>query len=94
MTLTEAKLNLRIDTNDNDELIQSLVNSLPDYIYLTTGMKETDQASEPLVNTVSGFLLTLWYYGDHTDDVKLQRTIDNLLKAISLKVKTLNQEES
>ena len=49
-------------------------------------MSIEQQETEPLVDTVSGFLLTLWYYSDHTDDVKLQRTIDNLLKCITLKV--------
>ena len=86
MTLAEAKSVLRIDTTDNDALITSLVNALPDYIELTTGMTATQQATEPLVQTVSGFLVTLWYYSDHADDVKLQRTIDNLLKCITLKV--------
>ena len=86
MTLEDAKLTLRIDTDDNDDLIESLIDSLPDYIYLTTGMKEEDQSGDPLVETVSGFLIKLWYYGDQADEVRLQRTINNLLKAISLKV--------
>ena len=49
-------------------------------------MGYSQQQSEPLVDTVSGFLLTLWYYGDHSDTDKLQRVIDSLLKAITLKV--------
>lgn len=49
-------------------------------------MGYTQQQVEPLVDTVSGFLLTLWYYGDHSDTDKLQRVIDSLLKAITLKV--------
>ncbi|MBO5480155.1 MAG: phage gp6-like head-tail connector protein [Clostridia bacterium] len=95
MTLSEAKAVLRIDTDDNDALVQSLCNALPDYIEVTTGMTETQQASEPLVKTVSGFLLILWYYSDHADDVKLQRTIDNLLKCITFKVdRTGNDDQS
>lgn len=94
MTLTEAKEILRVDNTENDNLIQSLVNSIAGYIELTTGMKETDQLDEPMCKTVGGFLLTLWYYGDHTDDIKLTRTIDSLLKTISLKVVKNKQEQS
>lgn len=89
MTLTEAKAVLRVDTTYNDDLITSLLAALPGYIELTTGMKEADQATEPLVKTVSGFILMLWYYSDHVDDVKLQRTIDSLLKAITLKARPI-----
>ena len=49
-------------------------------------MSAEQQETEPLVETVSGFILTLWYFSDHSDDIKLQRTIDNLLKCITLKV--------
>ncbi len=87
MTLTEAKNVLRVDTTDNDDLITSLLTALPDYIELATGMSAARQATEPLVKTVSGFIITLWYYSDHADDLKLQRTINELLKSITLKAK-------
>ena len=89
MTLSEAKAVLRVDTTYNDDLITSLLAALPGYIEISTGMKAADQATEPLVKTVSGFILMLWYYSDHTDDEKLQRTIDNLLTAISLKARAV-----
>lgn len=85
LTLEQACNILRVDVGNNDELIQSLIGAVPDYIEVTTGMNKEQQEGEPLVDTVSGFLLTLWYYADHADDVKLQRTIDNLLKCITLK---------
>lgn len=91
LSVAKAKTILRVDGTDNDALIQSLVEAVPDYIELTTGMKKTDIAAEPLADTVGGFLVTLWYYSDHADDVKLQRTIDNLLKCITLKANTLNR---
>lgn len=87
MTLEEAKAVLRIDTTYNDALINSLLASLPGYIELSTGLAEEKQQSEPMVKTVSGFILQLWYYSDHADDVKLQRTIDNLLKCIAIKTR-------
>ena len=86
MTLQEACNILHVDEGNNDELINSLIGAIPDYIEVTTGMSREQQEAEPLVKTASGFLLTLWYFSDHSDDVKLQRTIDNLLKCITLKV--------
>lgn len=86
LNLTDALNVLRLDSGANDALVGSLLGAIPRYIEVTTGMSIEQQETEPLVDTVSGFLLTLWYYSDHTDDVKLQRTIDNLLKCITLKV--------
>lgn len=86
LNLTDALNVLRLDSGANDALVGSLLGAIPGYIEVTTGMSIEQQETEPLVDTVSGFLLTLWYYSDHTDDVKLQRTIDNLLKCITLKV--------
>lgn len=88
LSLQQARDILRVDGGDNDQLIETLIYAIPDYIEVTTGMDADQQLGEPLVDTVSGFLLTLWYYSDHTDDTKLQRTIDNLLKCITLKART------
>lgn len=90
--LYEAKDVLRVDGDENDSVILALVRALPGYIETVTGMSEADQENEPIVDTVRGFILTLWYYADHTDDIKLQRTIDNLLKVITLKANTINRE--
>lgn len=86
---------LRIDQSNtaNDELITSLVKALPGYIEVQTGYPEAQQDNEPLVDTVSGFIMRVWYYADHADDVKLQRTIDSLLKAITLKANTIHRAE-
>ena len=87
----QAKNDLRVDGTENDDIITALVQSLPDYIEVTTGMKKADQITEPLVDTVCGFIIRVWYYADHADDVKLQRTIDNLLKCITLKANAINR---
>ena len=87
MTLEEARDILRVNAGENDDLITSLLMALPDYIEVVTGMKIEAQSSEPLVYTVEKFLLTLWYFADKADDVSLNRTIDSLLKAISIKAK-------
>lgn len=88
LSLEQARDVLRVDGGDNDDLIQSLLFAIPDYIEVTTGMNAAQQTNEPLIDTVSGFLLTLWYYSDNADDTKLQRTIDNLLKCITIKART------
>ena len=92
MTLSEACNVLHVNEGDNDELITSLVDALPDYIELTTGLDTDAQANEPLVKTLSGFLITLWYYADHSDDQALTRTIDALTKALTLKAREYNAE--
>lgn len=88
MDINEAREWLRIDGTDNDEIIQSLLDSIPSYIEVTTGMQKTAQEAEPLADAVSKFILLLWYNAEQTDADKLQRTIDNLLKALTVKART------
>lgn len=92
MTFYEALNVLHVDKGTNDDLITALVQALPSYIETTTGLAAADQSSEPLVKTVEGFLLTLWYYADHSDDVALTRTIDSLLKAITIRARDYEVE--
>lgn len=87
MTLSEACNVLHVDQGNNDELIYSLIQALPSYIEVATGLTEELQALEPLVDTVSGFILTQWYYADHADDQALTRTINSLLKALSIRAR-------
>ncbi|WKY47857.1 head-tail connector protein [Eubacteriaceae bacterium ES3] len=83
MTITEARDYLRIDGTDNDGVISPLLSAIPDYIETTTGMSADQQASEPLADTVSKFLLALWYNAEGTDSEKLERTINSLLKVLT-----------
>lgn len=92
MTLSEACNVLHVDEGNNDDLIYSLIMALPGYIEVATGMSEADQASEPLCQVVEGLILTQWYYADHADDQALTRSINALLKAITLKAR--ENEES
>ena len=87
MTLAEALSILHIDQGDNDDLVRALIAAIPPYIETCTGLKEEYQDSEQLVKTVSGLLLTQWYYQDHCDVQNLSRTIDALLKAISARAR-------
>ena len=83
ITPQEARDWLRLDNSDNDVNIEGLIESAEEYITLTTGMSAEAQAQSPLAKTACKFLLSLWYDPEQTDSDKLQRSIDNLLKALS-----------
>lgn len=85
LSLEQAREFLRIDSTDNDNIISALLEAIPSYIEITTGMTVSQQNTEPLINTVSRFILQLWYNAEQSESEKLQRTIDSLLKAITLK---------
>jgi len=87
LSLEEAREHLRIDGTDNDALILSLLEAIPGYIEVTTGMTPEQQETEPLARTASKFILQLWYNAEQADSEKLQRTIDGLLKAITVKAR-------
>ncbi|MCL2766685.1 MAG: head-tail connector protein [Peptococcaceae bacterium] len=89
VTLEIAREWLRLDGTDNDFIIEGLLAAVPGYIEVTTGLKPLDQEKEPLADTVTRFLLILWYDAEQADADQLQKTIDNLLKALSLKKKHL-----
>lgn len=87
LSLDEAREWLRIDGTDNDRIISGLLQAAPGYIEVATGMDETAQLNEPLVDTVTKFLLILWFDAESSQAERLQRTIDNLLKAITVKAR-------
>ena len=88
ITLADACNILHVDPGANDYLITDLIRAIPAYIETTTGLRIADQSAEPLVDVVSGFLLTQWYYADHADDQALSRVIGALLKAISVNARS------
>ncbi len=47
MTLAQACNVLNVDQGTNDDFIQGLIDALPKYIEITTGLKVEDQATEP-----------------------------------------------
>lgn len=92
LTLEKARDVLRIDGTDNDEIIKPLLDTIPDYIELTTGLTKDEQDNEPLAETMEGFLLKLWYNAEQSDAQKLERVISNLAKTLTLKRNTKNTE--
>lgn len=83
LTIEKAREWLRLDNSDNDAIISGLIDSAVEYIELTTGLSEADQEKSTLAETAQKFLLTLWYDPQTAETDRLQRTIDNLLKAIT-----------
>ena len=75
---------LRMDPDtDTEMIVEGLLKAIPPYIETTTGMSIEEQEDCALCDTVSGFLLRLWFFPDGADSEKLQRVVDNLLKTIS-----------
>ena len=99
MILEDAKSVLGLDINNSESsyttelnnIVQSLLDALPGYIEVQTGLTPEEQETEAMVYTVSKFILLQWYYADKADDVKLQRVIDSLLKCITLKANALHR---
>lgn len=87
LDISEAREFLRLDGDDNDIIIASLLEAIPGYIEVTTGMTKEQQEQEPLAKTAAKFILQLWYNAEQTDSEKLQRTIDSLLKALTVKAR-------
>ncbi len=85
LDINKARDILRIDGTDNDEILMILLDAVPDYLELTTGMSKEQQEEEPMADTAAGFILRLWYHAEQADAEKLQRTIDSLLKVLTLK---------
>ena len=65
-----------------DALVIPLVDSLPSHIEKTTGLTIEEQEKEPLVFTLSSFLIQLWFNAEDTQSYRLQRVIDSLTSTI------------
>jgi len=85
INLDTAREWLRIDGTDNDDIIQGMLEATPDYIEVATGLTPEQQKAEPLADTTTKFLLTLWYNAEQAEVERLQRTIDSLLKTLTFK---------
>lgn len=83
ISIDEAREWLRLDGTDNDAVIEGLLDGAAEYIEIATGLIPLDQAASPLAKTATKFLLSLWYDPTQADTDRLQRSIDNLLKAVT-----------
>ncbi|WP_144466150.1 head-tail connector protein [Bacillus nitratireducens] len=89
ITMEEARDALRVDGEDNDMIIIPLLESIPSYLEVTTGRTWEDTPVHPLAQTVTKFLLQLWYDPQDQDSERLKRTIDNLLTALTVLGRTM-----
>ena len=85
LSLEDAREALRLDGTDNDDIITGLLNAIPDYIELCTGVTAEQQAQEPLADTAGKFLLIIWYNAERVEAEKVKRTIGSVVKTLQLK---------
>lgn len=83
ISLEEGKDALRVDGDYNDEIIEPLIEAIPNYLYITTGRDWLDQPVEPLAQTTAKFILQLWFDPQTQDSERLKRTIDGLLVSLT-----------
>lgn len=83
LTLQEARDYLRIDSSDNDDIIEGLIAGAGEYITIGTGIPSDLLQESDLAKTTAKLVLSLWYDSTQTDTDKLQRTIDNCMKSLS-----------
>ena len=82
ISLEEGREALRIDGDYNDEIIEPLIEAIPNYLYITTGRDWLDEPVQPLAQTTAKFILQLWFDPQTQDSERLKRTIDSLLGAL------------
>lgn len=84
ITIEEGRNALRIDGDFNDDIIEPLIQSIPDYLYLTTGRDWDDgEKSNALAQTTAKFILQLWFDPQTQDSERLKRTIDGLIVSLT-----------
>lgn len=84
ISIEEARNALRIDGDYNDDIIEPLIEAIPEYLYLTTGHEwDKDDDTTPLAKTAAKFILQLWFDPQTQDSERLKRTIDGLLVSLT-----------
>lgn len=84
ITMQEARDTLRVDGEDNDEIIKGYLISIPSYMEVATGKKWNEgEESHDLAKTTAKFILQLWFDPQTQDSVRLKRTIDSLLTSLT-----------
>ncbi|AWK50481.1 DNA packaging protein [Clostridium beijerinckii] len=80
ITLEETKNLLRVDFSEDDNLIQNLIDTIPQYLENKTGKAWNTEPINPLVKTLAGFLLQSWYEGSTG---ALDKVIDNIIATLT-----------
>ena len=86
MTLDDVKLYIRVDSNDEDALIQYLMDAAQGYLQRMTG--KIYVPTDPVWNMAIKYICSHWYENrDDTvvgRDAKVDHTIDALISHIAL----------
>jgi len=90
INMEEARETLRLDSDDNDIIIEPMVEAIPDYLETTTGSSWESEANNELAKTTAKFLLQLWYDPQGQDTQRLKRTIDSLLYVLTAMAREKN----
>lgn len=88
LTLEEAKAKLRVDFEEDDELISGFIESIPDYLETKTGSRWEEEPINPLVKTLAWYLICSMY--DHNFE-HYEKPINNLLMVLSSMARTENE---
>lgn len=84
INIEDARNALRVDGDYNDDIIEPLIESIPQYLYLTTGCEwDEGKSTHPLAKTASKFILQLWFDPQTEDSERLKKTIDGLLVSLT-----------
>lgn len=95
VTLESIKEFLRIDTDYEDALLTSMIDSAVEYIKVATGLTAEEQAAEPLCNTVQKFIVANWHENRaNGGNMEVNSTILSLLKAIKAKASYRKRNET
>lgn len=86
LTLDEARDALRIDGTDNDTIIQSMLDALPDYLEVTTGSRWEDDTAPgyQLAKQAAKFILQLWYDPSANEAARLSNAVDSMLGTLQV----------
>ena len=89
MTLDDVKLYLRVDTSDDDALIQSLITAAETYIKQQTGKtkkivgaEETDISTDDLYNLCVKLLVAHWYENRGVEKASSRNTIAKISHSV------------
>ncbi|MBX9139239.1 phage gp6-like head-tail connector protein [Clostridium sp. K12(2020)] len=88
LTLEEAKAKLRVDFEEDDELISGFIESIPDYLETKTGSRWEEEPINPLVKILAGYLICSMYDNNFEH---YEKPINNLLMVLSSMARTENE---
>lgn len=81
----DARDTLRVDGEDNDDIITALLEAIPSYIETATGHDwANDNEVHPMAKQTARFILQLWFDPQGPDTERLKRTIDTLLSSLTV----------